>query len=126
MADSKTRWKKALLRNWYGRAGRTVEFCSDTAIWYHGGLPSSQIRWVLIRDPQRRFDPLALLSTDLTAAPLDIIKAYVCRWQVEVTFEESRLISAWKLGANGPTKPLFAALRCCLLCSPSSLCWLLV
>ena len=90
MADSKTRWKKALLRNWCGRAGRTVEFCSDTAIWYHGGLPSSQIRWVLIRDPQRRFDPLALLSTDLTAAPLDIIKAYVCRWQVEVTFEESR------------------------------------
>jgi hypothetical protein len=77
LADSKTCWTKKLIRNWYGQRGRTIEFCSDTAVWYHGGLPPAPIRWVLIRDPQRRFDPLALLSTDLSATPVKIIQAYV-------------------------------------------------
>lgn len=90
LADAKTGWTKTHLENWYGRAGRTIEFCSQTAIWYHGGLPPVPLRWVLLRDPAAGFQPLALLATDLSAAPLDIIQAYVSRWQVEVTFEESR------------------------------------
>ncbi len=90
LADSKTRWTKQLIRNWYGQRGRTIEFCSDTAVWYHGGLPPAPLRWVLIRDPQGCFDPLALLSTDLSATPVKIIQAYVGRWQIEVTFEEAR------------------------------------
>ncbi len=66
------------------------ELCRYPAIWYHGGLPPVPIRWVLIRDPNNHFDPLALLSTDPAAKPLDIVTYYVRRWQVEVTFEESR------------------------------------
>jgi hypothetical protein len=42
-----------------------VEICSDTAVWRHAGLPVVPIRWVLLRDPSRRFDPQALLCTDL-------------------------------------------------------------
>lgn len=90
LADHKTRWQTATIPNWYGNTGRRVRFCSGTAIWYHGGLPPAPIRWVLIRDPEGRFDPLALLCTDLKAKPLDIIADYVCRWQLEVTFEEVR------------------------------------
>jgi hypothetical protein len=48
------------------------------------------IRWVLIRDPQQRFDPQALLCTDLTRDPLAIVSWFVRRWQVEVTFQEVR------------------------------------
>jgi DDE superfamily endonuclease len=90
LADRKTRWQSATVPNWYGNIGRRIQFCSGTAIWYHGGLPPASIRWVLIREPEGRFDPLALLSTDLDAKPLDIIADYVCRWQLEVTFEEAR------------------------------------
>ncbi len=90
LANRKTRWQTATVPNWYGNAGRRIQFCSGTAIWYHGGLPPASIRWVLIRDPQGSFDPLALLSTDPSAKPLDIIADYVCRWQLEVTFEEAR------------------------------------
>jgi hypothetical protein len=90
LADPKTRWQTATVPNWYGNTGRRIRFCSGTAIWYHGGLPPARIRWVLIRDPENRFDPLALLSTALQAKPLDIIADYVCRWQLEVTFEEAR------------------------------------
>ena len=90
LADGKTRWQTATVPNWYGNTGRRIQFCSGTAIWYKGGLPPAPIRWVLIRDPEGCFDPLALLCTDPKAKPLDIIADYVCRWQLEVTFEEAR------------------------------------
>ncbi|MEL6402629.1 MAG: hypothetical protein AAFR26_26660 [Cyanobacteria bacterium J06626_4] len=53
-------------------------------------MPAVPIRWVLIRDPEGRFNPQALLSTDLTARPEDILQWFRQRWQVEVTFEEVR------------------------------------
>lgn len=90
LADRKTRWQTATVPNWYGNTGRRIQFCSGTAIWYKGGLPPAPIRWVLIRDPEGCFDPLALLCTDPKAKPLSIIADYVCRWQLEVTFEEVR------------------------------------
>jgi hypothetical protein len=90
LIDRKNRWQTATVPNWYGNTGRRIQFCSGTAIWYHGGLPPACIRWVLIRDPEGRFDPLALLSTDTQMKPLAIISDYVCRWQLEVTFEQAR------------------------------------
>ena len=48
------------------------------------------IRWVLIRDPEGQFDPQALLGTDLTAEPAQILGWFVLRWQMEVTQEEVR------------------------------------
>ena len=48
------------------------------------------IRWVLLRDPCRRFDPQALLCTDLAQEPLQIVRWFVQSWQLEVTFREVR------------------------------------
>jgi hypothetical protein len=67
-----------------------IEVCPKTAVWYHTGLPPVPIRWVLIRDPQGRFDPQALLCTDLQQSPLTIVSWLVRRWPVEVTFQEVR------------------------------------
>ncbi len=44
----------------------------------------------LLRDPQRRFDPQALLCTDPARDPLQIVRWFVQRWQLEVTFREVR------------------------------------
>jgi DDE superfamily endonuclease len=85
-----TRWQRLLVPGWYGEADRVIEVCTRTAVWYHTGLPPVPIRWVLIRDPQQRFDPQALLCTDLTQDPLTIVSWFVRRWQVEVTFQEVR------------------------------------
>src|SRR4051812_42947598 len=52
------------------------------------GLPVLPIRWVLLRDPQRRFDPQALLCTDPARDPLQIVRWFIQRWQVEITFRE--------------------------------------
>jgi DDE superfamily endonuclease len=85
-----TSWQRLLVPGWYGEGDRIIEICSRTAVWYHTGLPPVPLRWVLIRDPQQRFDPQALLCTDLTQSPLTIVSWFVRRWQVEVTFQEVR------------------------------------
>jgi len=41
-------------------------------------------------DPAGRFDPQALLCTDLAADPAQILAWFVLRWQLEVTLEEVR------------------------------------
>ena len=70
---------------------RTVELASQTAVWYSTGLFAVPMRWVLIRDPEGRFKPQeALLCLDLDADPEQIVRWFVMRWQLEVTFQESR------------------------------------
>ncbi len=89
-ADSTTIWTPLTVTQWYGQRERMVEIVSETAVWYHTGLPPVPIRWLLIRDPQGRFATQALLCTDLTVAPEQIIAWFVRRWQIETTFEEVR------------------------------------
>ena len=45
---------------------------------------------VLLKDPQGRFQPQALLCTDTSAQPIQILHWFRQRWQLEVTFEEVR------------------------------------
>lgn len=89
ICDPATPWQTNIVR-WYANAQRTVEVATGTAIWYHTGLPIVPLRWVLIRDPLGKFAPQALLCTDLTATPTQIVEWFVLRWQLEVTFEEAR------------------------------------
>src|SRR5258708_18971170 len=48
------------------------------------------MRWVLIRDPQGKFQTQALRCTDLEATPVQILSWFVLRWQLEVTFHAAR------------------------------------
>lgn len=88
--DRQTVWRCITISHWYGERKRIVEITSSTAVWYHSGMPALPIRWVLIRDPKGKFKPQALLCTDLAVKPEQILKWFVRRWQVEVTFEEVR------------------------------------
>jgi len=85
-----TPWQRVTVRGWYGERERTVEIVSGTCVWYHTGMPAVPIRWVLIRDPEGKFDTQALLCTRLEVTPLQVLEWFVLRWQVEVTFEEAR------------------------------------
>lgn len=74
---------------------RVLEVASATAVWYHSGKPVVPIRWVLIRDPEGKLEPMALLSTDQHLSLQDIVTYFVRRWSVEVTagrprFQEAR------------------------------------
>lgn len=90
LQDPQTTWKKVTIRDWYGEKQRQVEIASRTAVWYHSGKPPLPIRWVLIRDPKGEFRSQALLCTDLHVDAVQIVKWFVMRWQLEVTFQEVR------------------------------------
>jgi hypothetical protein len=49
-----------------------------------------EIRWVLIRDVKDEFEPQALLTTNPEHSGEEILRWFMRRWQMEVTFEESR------------------------------------
>ena len=88
--DPRTVWQSVKVI-WYEGKERNVEVASGTAVWYHTGKPPVAIRYVLVRDPNGEFDTQALLSTNLEAAPLQIIAWFILRWRLEVTFQEVRL-----------------------------------
>ena len=90
LVDRKVSWQRYRVSLWYGRTNRIVEIATGTALWYRGGVPPVPIRWLLVRDPTGELDPQAFLATDLNARPCDILAWFVSRWQVEVTFEETR------------------------------------
>ena len=89
LADSKTRWRRITVAGWYGRTERPIELISGTALWHHPGkrVPG---RWLLVRDVAGEFEPQGFLCTDPAADPLDMLRWFVRRWSVEVTFAEVR------------------------------------
>jgi hypothetical protein len=101
---------------WYDGQQRSMEVASQTALWFHYGLPAVLIRWVLIRDPQGQYETVCLLSTDQDATPHAVIEWFVMRWQVEVTFEEARrhlgveTQRQWSAKAIARTTPLLLGL----------------
>jgi len=90
LANPATPWATATVHGWYGERERVVQLVSATAVWYHSGMPPLPIRWVLVRDPQEEFEPQALLCTDLTVNPVQILEWFVLRWRLEVTWQEAR------------------------------------
>lgn len=90
LVNPNVQWEQIILNRWYGEGKRQVEICTGTAVWYHTGLPVVPIRWVLVRDPQGKFESQALLCTKQTYSPTQILEWFVRRWQMEVTFEEVR------------------------------------
>lgn len=89
LKDPTTQWKKHTL-SWYGGTTREMEIATGTAVWYQSPVPPVAIRWVLIRDPQGQYEPMALLCTDQQVEAVQIVEWCVLRWTVEVTFHEVR------------------------------------
>jgi len=90
LLDPATSWQPHTVALWYGRTDRRVDIATGAAVWYHAGLPPVPIRWLIVRDPTGELEPQAFLATDLDVEPTDMLRWFVCRWQVEVTLEEAR------------------------------------
>lgn len=90
LEDPNTNWEKIKISQWYGKKEKEMEVTTATAVWYHKGKPVVPLRWILLRDPQEKLAPVALLSTDLHLSVEQIVSYFVRRWAVEVTWEEGR------------------------------------
>jgi hypothetical protein len=82
-------WQRLTLP-WYDHRPHDLDMATGTAVWYHTGLPAVPIRFVLIRDVAGKFDPQALLSTNLSLTPEQILAFFMRRWQMEPTFRHVR------------------------------------
>lgn len=89
LQDPHTRWQP-LTVGWYGQGERTLEICTGTALWYRYGSDPLPIRWVLTRDPSGKRPPKAIFSTNLIQTAEQLIRDFMKRWSLEVTFEEGR------------------------------------
>lgn len=86
--DERTVWETVTV-NWYGTE-REILLASGTCVWFHFGKQAVPIRWVIVRDPLGIFETQAVLCTKKETEPKQIVEWFIRRWQVEVTFEESR------------------------------------
>ena len=85
-----TQWQTIVIPQWYGKSNQVMQVATGTALWYKSNDPLVPLRWVLIKDPTGRIDPMALLCTDQALDSQSIIHYFIRRWTVEVTFEEVR------------------------------------
>jgi len=67
-----------------------VEIATGAALWPRSGEAPLPLRWVLVRDPQQRWRPLALFCTDPAVHADQVLRLYLLRWNMEVTCEELR------------------------------------
>jgi hypothetical protein len=80
-------WRKATVTR-YGETGPVL--LADVACLWWGSLNRTPVRLVLVRDPGRRRDDLALLTTDLDTPAEGIVERYCARWSIEQTIKDGK------------------------------------
>ena len=87
LQDTATPWEPLSVL-WQDGHMQEIQSRSGTALWYRSGQPPLPIRWVLVRRHDQ--PPRAFFSTCPDDRAVDIVSAYIGRWSIETTFEESR------------------------------------
>lgn len=89
-SDPTTDWRTVEVM-WYDGQRRAIRCASGVGLWSPDPhLAPLPLRWVLVTDPVAPSHPVGLCCTDLEASPAQIIQWYVARWNIEVTFQETR------------------------------------
>jgi hypothetical protein len=89
LADSMQDWQTHTV-NWYGGESKIIECLSFVCLWYHAGESPVPLRIVLVKTPDGKNSAETFFSTDINDEPEQIINRFVFRWNIEVTFEETR------------------------------------
>jgi DDE superfamily endonuclease len=83
------RWEPVTAVTYRGRRD-DLRLCDTPCLW-HGSWRARPVRLILARNPGTAagYD-LALVTTDLQAAPADLITRYAARWAIEQAFADAR------------------------------------
>lgn len=88
--DGRVKWREIVFSEWYGNKEKEMLITSGIAIWHKSNKVMVKVRWILIKDPEEKLDPVLLACTD-TELPIEqVVTFFVRRWRVEVTFAEVR------------------------------------
>ncbi len=87
--DPEQIWQSSTI-DWYGGKSKVVEYLSFVCLWYQAGKTPVPMRIVLVKTPDGKNVAETFFSTDVGLTATKIIFYFVCRWNIEVTFEETR------------------------------------
>ena len=126
LTDGRIKWIEVRFDEWYGKTNKLMLITWGDAIWSRNSHQKVPLRWVLIKDPTGKLDPVLLACSNIEASAQQIVQFFVRRWQVEVTFAEVRrhlgveTQRQWSDLAIERTTPLLMALKSiiCLLAKP--------
>jgi hypothetical protein len=86
--DPATRWVKETVRR-YGKT-ETLTLCVLDCLWAPLG-PDTPVRVILVKDDTKPAGyQVALITTDLSSTPAQVVERYAERWAIEVCFEEAK------------------------------------
>jgi DDE superfamily endonuclease len=116
-----TTWKTASVRR-YGTTA-TVAVSEHLCLWY-GTWRTDTVRVILLRDTGRSsgYD-LALVTTDLTTPPEQVIARYAARWSIEVTFFDVKNTLGVGQARNRVTKAVERTVPFGLFCHSLLIIW---
>jgi hypothetical protein len=124
--DGRVKWTEVTFDEWYGRKNKTMMITSGIAIWSRNSHQKVKLKWVLVKDPDGQLDPILLGCSKIDTKAVDIVRFFIRRWQVEVTFAEVRrhlgveTQRQWSDLAIERTTPLLMGLKSliCLMALP--------
>ncbi len=116
-------WKTTTVAR-YGTSA-TVQIIQRVCLWY-GTWRTDPVRVILLRDthqPSGSGYNLALVTTDLTTTPEEIIARYAARWSIEVMFFDVKNILGVGQARNRVTKAVQRTVPFGLFCHSLLIIW---
>jgi len=90
VTDEKVVWQQVIFSNWYGNQNKKMLMTSGVAIWRKSNTQLVKVKWVLLKDPEGKLEPVLLACSDFQIEAQRMVRFFVRRWRVEVTFAEVR------------------------------------
>ncbi|MGH3636807.1 MAG: IS701 family transposase [Mycobacterium sp.] len=101
----------------------TVQTSVRRCLWY-GVLGPQQVQVVIVRDRDTTSGyGIALVSTDLSASPAQIIERYAARWSIEVAIEDAKQITGVGQARNRLPAAVARTVPFELVISSLAICW---
>ena len=79
LMDGRVKWTKVVFGEWYGKTDKAMLTTWGEAIWSRHSHQKVPLRWVLIKDPEGKLDPVLLACTDMETSAVDIVQFFVRR-----------------------------------------------
>lgn len=105
----------------YGAAA-TVHAAVLNCLWY-GVFGPQPVQVVLVRDRDATGYGIALVSTDLTATPAQLIERYAARWSIEVAIEDAKQTTGVGQARNRLPAAVERTVPFGLIISSLTICW---
>jgi hypothetical protein len=105
----------------YGHTA-TVQVAVITCLWY-GVFGSQPVQVILVRDKAKTGYDIALVTTDLSATPAQIIERYAARWSIEVAIEDAKQTIGVGQARNRAPRAVERTVPFGLIVGSLAICW---